>query len=108
MVSPVSDTHPVYDAHSVAGAPPPHDANPGQILQLLSAHLAHHPSVGILTSPIVLQPGQSPQSVQRSWTALLRTTSALRVRFENVAGRLVYRFRTFEELPEESRQVAVL
>lgn len=49
----------------------------------------------------------SPSAVQQAWSAVLRSSAALRVRFHDTPGRLLQEPRDYDDLPQETTLVSV-
>ncbi|WP_369191322.1 phosphopantetheine-binding protein [Streptomyces sp. R08] len=99
-----------------APAPAPTlEATPHQVAQLTASADSDHHHVGTLSVRIALDesgPGEagtavSPSAVQRAWSAVLRSSAALRVRFHDSPGRPLQEPRDYDDLPQETTHVSV-
>ncbi|MFF6986330.1 AMP-binding protein [Streptomyces sp. NPDC010273] len=91
------------------------EANPHQAAQLIASLLSDRHRVGTLAVRVPLDAeGASGAAgvvglaeAQRAWTALLRSATALRVRFHDTPDRIVQELRAYDDLPEETVRVTL-
>lgn len=93
---------------------PPLEATAHQVAQLTASAESEQHHVGTLSLRVALDesgPGGagavSPPAVQQAWSAVLRSSAALRVRFHDADGRLLQEPRDYDDLPEETTHVTV-
>jgi hypothetical protein len=91
------------------------EATAYQAARLTASARPEHRHVGTLSVRIALddsalgEAGQAsiPSAVQRAWSAVLRSSAALRVRFHHASGRLLQEPRDYDDLPRETLHVSV-
>ncbi|WP_329347566.1 phosphopantetheine-binding protein [Streptomyces sp. NBC_01261] len=91
------------------------EATAHQAAQLTASAKSEHHHVGTLSVRIALDesglgeagPAVSPSTVQQAWSAVLRSSAALRVRFHDAPGRLLQEPRDYDDLPQETTHVSV-
>ncbi|MFJ2154609.1 AMP-binding protein [Streptomyces sp. NPDC087856] len=101
--------------NSVSRQAPPLEANPHQAAQLIASLLSDRHRVGTLAVRVPLDAEGAGGAAgvvglaeaQRAWTALLRSATALRVRFHDAPDRIVQELRAYDDLPEETVRVTL-
>jgi len=101
--------------NSTPAPAPTLEATEYQAARLTASAKPEHHHVGILSVRIALDESGlgeaaaavSPSAVQRAWSAVLRSSAALRVRFHNTPGRLLQEPRDYDDLPQETTHVSV-
>ncbi|MGW7418901.1 amino acid adenylation domain-containing protein [Streptomyces sp. NPDC054813] len=89
------------------------EATPHQAAQLIASLLSERHRVGTLPVRIPLDGDGgadgvvSPAEAQRAWTALLRSATALRVRFHDTPDLLLQELRGYDDLPEATTRVTL-
>ncbi len=91
------------------------EATAHQVAQLTASADSDHHHAGPLSVRIALDESGlgeagtavSPSAVQRAWSAVLRSSAALRVRFHDTPGRPLQEPRDYDDLPQETTHVSV-
>src|SRR3954469_2703793 len=101
--------------NSASRQAPTLEANPHQAAHLIASLLSDRHRVGTLAVRVPLDAEGAGGAAgvvglaeaQRAWTALLRSATALRVRFHDTPDRIVQELRAYDDLPEETVQVTL-
>ncbi|WP_329347591.1 AMP-binding protein [Streptomyces sp. NBC_01261] len=101
--------------NSASRPAPTLEANPQQAAQLIASLQSDRHRVGTLAVRVPLDAEGAGGAAgvvglaetQRAWTALLRSTAALRVRYHDTPDRLVQELRGYDDLPEETVRVTL-
>ncbi|MGQ4483356.1 AMP-binding protein [Streptomyces sp. SAS_276] len=101
--------------NSASRQAPTRKANPHQAAQLIASLLSDRHRVGTLAVRVPLDAEGAGGAAgvvglaeaQRAWTALLRSATALRVRFHDTPDGIVQELRAYDDLPEETVRVTL-